>query len=276
MYPDSDPITGGGVNNGVKYDFTIAWVDDCDLGLDEQAARDPTGESDDTKDCYSAFSNAFGCNNGGVGGSVRVGCLRYTFTGGELTEAAQNDGDNDSDDGSSGGDDDDQEDDENDSSWYPETTEPTNLQCHSLDEFSRKRDVKAGVVSEFAEQACQPFISMAAFDRNPVHTTWSTDDVSTFWTDKVANYLYTYEWIEDCQGPTQLSGFPMGTDSDVTCESMFRRTFDDCTGNQGIGGSIDVGCLRYTLYAGLNDETTDQYWRRGGDGTTRGVAIGKL
>lgn len=84
MNPVSIPITGGNPHDGVKYEFQVEWVKGCKAVPHKQSVNHPTGESEISRDCYSLFSSAFACKNGGVGGSVQVGWLKYTFTGGEL------------------------------------------------------------------------------------------------------------------------------------------------------------------------------------------------
>lgn len=85
MLPDSESILDKSDEGGVSYDYKVEWIEDCEADSDEQSVKAPTGTSDNTKDCYSIFDKAFACNNGGVGGHVDVGCLRYTFTGADFT-----------------------------------------------------------------------------------------------------------------------------------------------------------------------------------------------
>ncbi|KAM0696158.1 hypothetical protein Q7P36_004641 [Cladosporium allicinum] len=66
---------------------------------------------------------------------------------------------------------------------------------------------------------------------------------------------------------------PEGTGDRNACRNLFLRTYDDCTGNQGIGGSIDVGCVRYSFHGGLDDAISTELSERGG--TSNGIAIGK-
>jgi hypothetical protein len=52
----------------------------------EQNQHYPSGVSNSDQDCHSLFEKVFSCNNGGIGGYVDVGCLRYLFTGAEYTK----------------------------------------------------------------------------------------------------------------------------------------------------------------------------------------------
>lgn len=71
------------VDGEINYTYEVEWKDGdaCQYATDTQQIEDPIG--DDAWHCRSLFNEAYsGCVNGGVGGFVDAGCLRYTFTGG--------------------------------------------------------------------------------------------------------------------------------------------------------------------------------------------------
>lgn len=82
MKPDSERIRTNFQNiYEVNYLFEVEWIEGCRTSTDSQSVESPVGDDDQTCDVVmdAAFS---GCNNGGIGGYVDAGCLRYTFTGG--------------------------------------------------------------------------------------------------------------------------------------------------------------------------------------------------
>jgi hypothetical protein len=266
MQVGSEPVREQSQESGVSYDYQVEWIEHCTLESsdNEQNIHYPTGLSDndhDKHDCYSLFNKAFACDNGGIGGHVDVGCLRYSFTGAESTE----DNSQESDDSPS----------EPPSGPTPESAakplQPENLQCHSLDDFHKKNDVKRGTVSKAATAACE--IGHDLDVSHPLVITNSYDQPTGFLKRKDVHYLYTYEWIPDCIGGLQGTQDPAGTGDEDACHKLFLQTYDDCTGNEGIGGSIDVGCLRYSFHGGLDDTITAELSQRGG--TSNGITIGK-
>jgi hypothetical protein len=71
------------------YEYRIAWIEGCE-GEPQGAAQNVTSsqaQPGDPRTCREIFVAAYeDCDNGGVGGYVDVGCLRYTFTGGRTHE----------------------------------------------------------------------------------------------------------------------------------------------------------------------------------------------
>ncbi|KAF0318227.1 glucan-beta-glucosidase [Colletotrichum asianum] len=66
----------------IKHDFKVEWQPGCDTGEISQDIQRPLGDESPT--CYNLMrANYLNCNNGGVGGSVQVGCLIYTYNGGK-------------------------------------------------------------------------------------------------------------------------------------------------------------------------------------------------
>ncbi|KAI0874023.1 hypothetical protein GGS24DRAFT_460787 [Hypoxylon argillaceum] len=67
---------------GISYEYSVEWIFNCVTLWDRQNFRFPLNE-DDLASARQLFVDDFKhCNNGGVGGSTQVGCLRYTFIGG--------------------------------------------------------------------------------------------------------------------------------------------------------------------------------------------------
>lgn len=67
----------------VNYLYEVEWKggSTCKFTAEVQQIGDPLGGEE--WDCTRLFNDAYSqCNNGGVGGYLDAGCLRYTFTGG--------------------------------------------------------------------------------------------------------------------------------------------------------------------------------------------------
>lgn len=69
---------------GPTYRYNIHWISGCNTTVSEQSIWAPIPDDDSVK-CESLLSNDFvNCNNGGAGGWIDAGCLRYTFSIKEL------------------------------------------------------------------------------------------------------------------------------------------------------------------------------------------------
>jgi hypothetical protein len=266
LQADSDSIRDQSEESGVSYDYKIEWIGDCTLKStsDGQSTHYPTGLPDSDQDCYTLFDKVFACNNGGIGGYVDVGCLRYTFTGAEHTAEGEPEQPNDLKPESPSNTD-------SDSDSVPSPPQPENLQCHSRDDFHRKDDVKRRNVRATAARACEKHYVLDV--SHPKVYTEALGVETGFARSHVVSYLYTFEWIANCIGGLQTTQDPAGTGEQDACQNLFLRTYDECTGNEGIGGSIDVGCLRYTFHGGLDGRTTDELAGRGG--SSNGIAIAR-
>lgn len=67
-------------NHGVNYYYEVKWVDGCKTTVDGQDPSFPLGGRDPS--CQDLFVRAFkNCDNGGIGGYIDAGCVRYTFLG---------------------------------------------------------------------------------------------------------------------------------------------------------------------------------------------------
>ncbi|KAK8076443.1 hypothetical protein PG994_003715 [Apiospora phragmitis] len=87
MYDGKAPITYSANISNVPYYFTISWVSGCKTTVGKASPAEPLNQtSQDTPGhnlvctdlLYDNWSNCTG--NGGLGGYVDAGCLRYNFT----------------------------------------------------------------------------------------------------------------------------------------------------------------------------------------------------
>ncbi|KAK8117523.1 uncharacterized protein PG998_005804 [Apiospora kogelbergensis] len=87
MYDGQSPITYSMTLSNVPYSFAISWVAGCKTTVDKvsparplnQTSQDAPGHDVVCTDLlYDNWANCTG--NGGVGGYVDAGCLRYSFT----------------------------------------------------------------------------------------------------------------------------------------------------------------------------------------------------
>ncbi|KAK7918278.1 hypothetical protein PG985_010152 [Apiospora marii] len=87
MYDGKAPITYSATLSDVPYYFAISWVSGCRTTVDRASPAQPLNQtSQDTPGhdvvctdlLYDNWANCTG--NGGVGGYVDAGCLRYNFT----------------------------------------------------------------------------------------------------------------------------------------------------------------------------------------------------
>ncbi|KAM7193073.1 Pectate lyase superfamily domain containing protein [Naviculisporaceae sp. PSN 640] len=83
MGPDSPPVRFRTTDShGINYDFTCEWVPGCVTTVSQQSFGFPLGSPSLITAYLLVREDYTKCNNGGVGGSCQVGCLKYTFTGG--------------------------------------------------------------------------------------------------------------------------------------------------------------------------------------------------
>ncbi|KAJ7161200.1 glycoside hydrolase family 18 protein [Mycena filopes] len=68
----------------ISYHYRIEWVNGCITTVDKQNVGYPVGSDspDGFSPCQHYLNDAYrDCNNGGVGGSIQAGCLKYSFIG---------------------------------------------------------------------------------------------------------------------------------------------------------------------------------------------------
>ncbi|KAK7920211.1 hypothetical protein PG985_008233 [Apiospora marii] len=65
------------------------------------------------------------------------------------------------------------------------------------------------------------------------------------------NYDFSVEWVEGCttKEERQSFRFPLGSPSMITAYLLMRENYTKCF-NGGVGGSTQVGCLKYTFTGG--------------------------
>ncbi|KAK7954782.1 hypothetical protein PG996_015588 [Apiospora saccharicola] len=62
--------------------------------------------------------------------------------------------------------------------------------------------------------------------------------------DRDALLTYTVSWVEGCEADVESQGISNPVEG-ATCYQIFRDDFAKCTGNEGVGGSTQAGCLKY-------------------------------
>ncbi|KAL9108961.1 MAG: hypothetical protein Q9227_006357 [Pyrenula ochraceoflavens] len=66
---------------------------------------------------------------------------------------------------------------------------------------------------------------------------------------KGVNYMMNVGWIPDCTVTNQQDlENPVPDDQNVSWGDLLKNNYYKCTGNNGLGGWTDVGCLRYGFY----------------------------
>lgn len=69
--------------------------------------------------------------------------------------------------------------------------------------------------------------------------------------DGSVTYHYHVQWIQGCKTTvdTQNVANPLNIQNPgyTICQDTYIKTYDQCTGNGGAGGTIDEGCLRYSF-----------------------------
>ena len=99
MDPSSPELSDGPVTSKAHYNYSVSWIDGCITTVPSQSLVDPLGQKADVH-CHDIFVDAYKqCkslsrmpshlalvaelsflgNNGGVGGYIDAGCLRYRF-----------------------------------------------------------------------------------------------------------------------------------------------------------------------------------------------------
>ncbi|RYP49893.1 hypothetical protein DL769_011025 [Monosporascus sp. CRB-8-3] len=73
------PVGFPGADTDYHQNYEISWIDGCQTSATEQSVEFPI-EADQSISCASLMrENYLNCNNGGAGGSIDAGCLRYDF-----------------------------------------------------------------------------------------------------------------------------------------------------------------------------------------------------
>ncbi|RWA04550.1 hypothetical protein EKO27_g10559 [Xylaria grammica] len=83
MYSSTPPLDGKFRDpHGISYEYVVSWIPGCVTTVDRQSVQFPLGDGQKNVKARDLLVNDFKhCNNGGVGGSTQVGCLKYAFIG---------------------------------------------------------------------------------------------------------------------------------------------------------------------------------------------------
>lgn len=230
-------------NSNVNYLFEVSWIPDCEYTSDSQSITTPIGGA---LSCEDLMKETFhGCNNGGVGGSIEAGCLSYSFTGGLGDDSVPTPefipGDNN-----------DEESDDPAEVTEEQPEKPVDdstalvegqQTCFDTGDFSHQ-DIKWSLVKGFSQNFC----AEAAGSMENRNMTTNTESFGFFADGGVHFHL---EWREGCEASTDSISVehPMGDDG-RSCSELLKKVWKDCNNNEGVGGSVDVGCLSYAVIGG--------------------------
>ncbi|KAF4960437.1 hypothetical protein FSARC_10477 [Fusarium sarcochroum] len=125
------------------------------------------------------------------------------------------------------------------------TSELKKYDCWDADYYSGHADILYVYVKSTAQRWCSSKevkgITMNANSRKVMKVMKAPDEVL---------YKYSVRWKENCIWSAQEISYPMGSD-DTTCfKIMTEQVWKGCTGNEGVGGAAQAGCLVYQLEAG--------------------------
>ncbi|KAA1122416.1 hypothetical protein PGTUg99_037514 [Puccinia graminis f. sp. tritici] len=77
--PGGPEVSFKTVTNGTPYNYKVSWLPACKSTVSEMNVHKPL-PNDDKNTCTNLLRKTFtDCKNGGVGGSIDVGCVRYEF-----------------------------------------------------------------------------------------------------------------------------------------------------------------------------------------------------
>ncbi|KAH6894711.1 hypothetical protein B0T10DRAFT_399106, partial [Thelonectria olida] len=81
MGPGDEPLERVRLDqHEITYYYSVSWIDGCVTSVDRQDVAEPLGS--DGMACKDILVKAYSdCTNGGVGGYIDAGCLRYQFIG---------------------------------------------------------------------------------------------------------------------------------------------------------------------------------------------------
>lgn len=99
---DSSKLSHEYNTDGIDYEYSVEWIEGCITSVEKESVYSPEGTDEFGHTCLGLFSSCYeecksessqeivigkcrltveSGNNGGVGGSMVYGCLKYTFTG---------------------------------------------------------------------------------------------------------------------------------------------------------------------------------------------------
>lgn len=119
---------------------------------------------------------------------------------------------------------------------------PLEVQPVSCHESFKHHDVHRNIVKEGSKLAC---ISSCTNDLWP--RSGDEWDKWSYCNDVMQNLSFEVWWIDGCETSveSQSPQDPM-SDGESTCGALLTETYDQCN-NGGAAGTVDVGCLRYSI-----------------------------
>lgn len=130
-----------------------------------------------------------------------------------------------------------------------------NLKCHDESDFPNHVDIRKKGVENGAIWVCEKY----DWFKKPVGPGRATY-VQEYWEDEWgAKYHFAAGWIEGCETTVeyQFPDDPFGIGGGMCKNIFWDLIWGDCN-NGGVGGTIDAGCLRYNLEAGIPSIPGDQ------------------
>jgi hypothetical protein len=119
---------------------------------------------------------------------------------------------------------------------------PLEVQTVSCHESFKHDDVHRNIVKEGSDLACTSSCTNDLWPRSGDE--W---DKWSYCNDVMQNLLFEVWWIDGCETSieSQSPQDPM-SDGESTCGALLTHTYDQCD-NGGAAGTVDVGCLRYSI-----------------------------
>lgn len=230
--------------DNVNYMFEVEWESSCHFTSDSQRIAAPIGDLN----CEALIKETFyGCNNGGVGGSIKAGCLTYSFIGGlgddqvpVPEDIADEDPEEDSEDPANDTD----EQTEGPSDAFTDLVVGEQI-CFDTGEFSHQ-DIEWSIVRE----SSKAFYNRASWADGTTQRNM-TAGAESYGFFAAGGVYFHIEWREGCETGTNSINVldPLGDDG-RSCSELIKKTWKDCNNNEGVGGSVDVGCLSYAVVGG--------------------------
>lgn len=134
-----------------------------------------------------------------------------------------------------------------------------NRQCHDESDFPDHVDIHRKSVENGAKWVCQTY----EWFKSAIGPGGKGTYVHEYWEDnRGATFHFVAEWIKDCQTQTdrQYPNNPFEDDvvNHGTCIFIYLNEIWDGCNNGGVGGTVEAGCLRYNLEAGVPARPEEQ------------------
>ncbi|KAF2159857.1 hypothetical protein M409DRAFT_60451 [Zasmidium cellare ATCC 36951] len=115
--------------------------------------------------------------------------------------------------------------------------------CWDEADFEDHPDIDPDAQEDYIDQVFRTTVDLGLL-LGPGDDDWHTEITSNIFTGQ--GYYYGVRWIEGCVTSVdeQNVQYPLGDDG-VYCKEIWRRCYTQCTGNGGVGGWVNVGCLQY-------------------------------